>query len=972
MTKRIVIDAPDELKASLEQALAIQGESVKDWFSEQLHLTLASTEINTGPWPPDVSSLESLDDEANVFSDLARTDWSFEDADTGYLTHDIHPYPAKFIPQIPAHLISKLSTPGELVLDPFGGSGTTATEAARLRRRAVSVDANPLAVVIGKAKAGRLSASNAQQLDALSAAVQSHAVAALTADAPESPTSRPPSRASHWIPDIPNLTKWFSPCVAQELAIVRHLIDAQTNDFAQTVALTALSRIVVRVSNQDSETRYVAREKNLTPGLTFRAFLEALKNVRRKLQHSAPYMNEDATHFLHGDARTDLNELIAPETANLIVSSPPYPNATDYHLYHRFRMFWLGFDPRALAPVEIGSHLKHQRENNGFDAYCDDMRKALNACYRALQPGRYAAFVVGNAVYKGASFATAEALRDIANDIGFRPLGIIERQIHTIRRSFSHPARRARTEGILVLRKPDRKQFVRLFPPTYKMWPYEETLRTLELQALAPEAHSQPNGQGSRPLTTELSGMSLSRCLARLTFTSSVEDDNANKFRTWQKILENGDDDSHRRKEPKYATHGLHAYKGKFYPQLAKALINIAQAPHYAKILDPYCGSGTVPLECLLNGYRGFGLDMHPLAAKIGRAKTAILATDQSLCRQAIESMLALTRNQPVIHDTELGEFPAAVHVELTNWFPAPVLAKMNWLLSQIRLFGDPALVEFFEIVLSSVVRDVSQQDPRDLRIRRRATPISDAPVIELFHDRLAGQYAKLRHHWNVRRNMPFNPATPRIAQGDARDLAAFNDLGLAPGDVDLVLTSPPYATALPYIDTDRLSLLAIMGIDRIARASLERDLTGSREFPKRTKSALEHELLSESAYERLPAQVVDAVRQIYELNASSDAGFRKQNMAALLWRYFCDMKANLSATRRLLRQDGKAFYVVGDSRTQAGGTWIRIETCQHLCAIAQDCGFKVETLLDITVTKDNFKHSRNAITKNKVLAFSK
>ena len=85
---------------------------------------------------------------------LRGVDWAFSDANTLYLSHDIHPYPAKFIPQIPATLIATLSAPGDCVLDPFGGSGTTALEALRLGRRALSVDANPICEIIGRVKTG--------------------------------------------------------------------------------------------------------------------------------------------------------------------------------------------------------------------------------------------------------------------------------------------------------------------------------------------------------------------------------------------------------------------------------------------------------------------------------------------------------------------------------------------------------------------------------------------------------------------------------------------------------------------------------------------------------------------------------------------------------------------------------------------------------------------------------------------------
>ena len=96
----------------------------------------------------ELRSLDSIRDANEVLDRLRSIDWSFTDDDTAYLAHDLHPYPAKFIPQIPGNLISALSRRGEVVWDPFGGSGTTALEALLLGRRAISSDLNPLSTLI--------------------------------------------------------------------------------------------------------------------------------------------------------------------------------------------------------------------------------------------------------------------------------------------------------------------------------------------------------------------------------------------------------------------------------------------------------------------------------------------------------------------------------------------------------------------------------------------------------------------------------------------------------------------------------------------------------------------------------------------------------------------------------------------------------------------------------------------------------
>ena len=141
---------------------------------------MPSTDVQNGLWPaqsPDrrapspvvrqLTTLAGLASADEVLNRLLDVDWSFTDEQTGYLGHDLHPYPAKFIPQLPANLISALSLPGETVWDPFGGSGTTALEALLLGRQAISTDINPLASLVTAAKTTALTPEQHNVLDAL-------------------------------------------------------------------------------------------------------------------------------------------------------------------------------------------------------------------------------------------------------------------------------------------------------------------------------------------------------------------------------------------------------------------------------------------------------------------------------------------------------------------------------------------------------------------------------------------------------------------------------------------------------------------------------------------------------------------------------------------------------------------------------------------------------------------------------------
>ena len=185
-------------------------------------------------------------------------------------------------------------------------------------------------------------------------------------------------------------------------------------------------------------------------------------------------------------------------------------------------------------------------------------------------------------------------------------------------------------------------------------------------------------------------------------------------------------------------------------------------------------------------------------------------------------------------------------------------------------------------------------------------------------------------------------------------------------------MTSPPFATALPYIDTDRLSLLAIMGISSKGRANLEEVLTGSREITVQEKRTVESQLLDKSAEDILPSDVVNAIRGILDAQKSHEVGFRRANMPSLLWRYFMDMKENLLQVTNVLKSEAKAFYVVGDSRTSAGEEWIQIKTCQSIKLIGEMAGLRHVDTLNINVTKENFKNIKNAITENQVIVFEK
>lgn len=384
-------------------------------------------------------------------SKLEGLDWDFADAQTGYLTHSLHPYPAKYIPQIPNALIQELSSVGDTVLDPFCGSGTTLVEALLLKRHAVGVDANPLACLIARAKTTRLTETDVESLRRLAEQVATLAAQRSSATMPLFPDSNAFSVVVSR-PNFEGLDFWFDPLVIDELSILKALCLALESKAARQVALTAFSSIVVSVSRQDSDTRYVRREKNNKPGETTQRFLRALESaIGRLIELTDLVESRFMCKVLHA------NTLDAPEIGpvDLVVCSPPYPNAYSYHLYHRTRMLWLDMDQPTFKQAEIGSHRKYSKKGNGAadaDTFRAELTQILDWLGGYLRPGGYACFVIGDSILKGELVHNDQLLAEAAAQSGYDLEAKLTRRLQDNKKSFNPVIGKVKDEHIVILR----------------------------------------------------------------------------------------------------------------------------------------------------------------------------------------------------------------------------------------------------------------------------------------------------------------------------------------------------------------------------------------------------------------------------------------------------------------------------------------------------------------------------------------
>ncbi len=381
---------------------------------------------------------------------LHHVDFDFPNSETGYLTHGLHPYPAKFIPQIPKALILELSREGDLVADAFCGSGTTLVEALLLNRNAIGFDANPLACLITKAKTTRFAAGEESLLLPLIAKAKDQADSIRNAGKTLFHSSEPFTSAAPR-PGGDALDFWFEPFVVEELAEILSWCYALQTESARTVALVAFSSIVVAVSKQDSDTRYVRRDKNANPGETMARYGRALEFALTAVDAFSRRVEPNlACEIIHA------NVLKQPESPqfDLMVCSPPYPNAFSYHLYHMTRMIWLGMDQPTFKREEIGSHRKYSAKGqNGATAetFRGEMQMVFAWLRTHLKAGRFACFVVGDSTIRGERIDNADLISASGQSEGFLEVARISRHLLATKKAFNPVIGKIKDEKILIL-----------------------------------------------------------------------------------------------------------------------------------------------------------------------------------------------------------------------------------------------------------------------------------------------------------------------------------------------------------------------------------------------------------------------------------------------------------------------------------------------------------------------------------------
>ena len=518
--------------------------------------------------------------------------------------------------------------------------------------------------------------------------------------------------------------------------------------------------------------------------------------------------------------------------------------------------------------------------------------------------------------------------------------------------------------------------------------PFEKILAFRELSALSGvllnESDALEVGVNYRTLNTLVSSKTL---VDRLTYWESVESNEVETI-TKQSLREStinlvrngiaidvlksklpfdGNVPLPNRRCLRYGSHGIHEYRGKFFPQLVRSLINISGTHSGGTVADPMSGSGTTVTEAVLAGCKGQGLDMNPLSVKLGNVKVSLLSANPKnleLSYEQLRTELMASEPHNISNRDYFKSLPNEDQDYLNTWFSEDVLDAMDDICSSISRLTDLHSKDLARIALSNIIRSVSWQKVADLRIRKEVRfDVEIDPKKEFLEEIGRSVRAVLAFLYQ---NGTLENNEYKIIEGDARNCGEI----WGDSSVDVIITSPPYATALPYLDTDRLSLCYLGLLPRPEHRHRDKFMIGNREVSEKIRKDYWERYVVDKA--SLPISVSMLIDKVHDLNAGTSVGFRRRNLPALLSKYFFDMKEVIEGMMTALKPGHFAYVVVGNNHTIAGGQRVNIQTAMLLQDIAASIGFEISKSLnmEMLVSRDIFKE--NAMASEEILVFKK
>jgi DNA methylase len=296
--------------------------------------------------------------------------------------HRLHPYLGKFIPQLVEILLARYFRPGQLVLDPFAGSGTTLVQALESGLDATGVDIAAFNCLLMEVKTREYNPFVLErELRDVHARISE-------------PTLPQTVAKSQYV------RRWYAPRAARELLAFRELIGEYEHQDVLRVVLARAARSARRTTHFDLDfPRTPQRDpywchkhkRTCRPVDTASQFLRryTLDTLARLKEFARMRARGRKALVVHGDSRTqDLSGRF-----DGIVTSPPYPGLIDYHEQHRYAYELLDLDDR--REHEVGAAAAGA-SRAALAAYSDGIVETLRHVSASVRRGAPVIIVVND------------------------------------------------------------------------------------------------------------------------------------------------------------------------------------------------------------------------------------------------------------------------------------------------------------------------------------------------------------------------------------------------------------------------------------------------------------------------------------------------------------------------------------------------------------------------------------------------
>lgn len=307
-------------------------------------------------------------------------------------------------------------------------------------------------------------------------------------------------------------------------------------------------------------------------------------------------------------------------------------------------------------------------------------------------------------------------------------------------------------------------------------------------------------------------------------------------------------------------------------------------------ILDPFCGSGTVPVAARLIGAKGVGIDMMPIAAFVATAKGEWGVDPGKLLRAA--QKVTADRSSPTISKPFLKE--------TDRQFSPDILHTLLRLKQNIWAVKEGPAKTLLKLAFAGILIDSSNLKRAPCLGYAKKLGLSADTPIHLFLEgvhRIAGDLATLqsrRAGWGPKLEIHLgNAALARLSEAS----------------VDLAITSPPYVNGMDYVMNYKIDLAWMDYIDSYDKlAELRASMVACDNIPRGT--AASHQ----------PSQGVLAddwltyVSKSIQENVLAKGSYRRDDMGAIVTKYFDDLVPVIRNVYDALRPGGRFVVVNGDS----------------------------------------------------------